>query len=546
MAHAASRFRAARQGGALLSVIVALVLVSMLGAAMAGLLHRGSHAQMQSYDLARAYYLAESGISYARAEGMLDTLATAGTPATVALDEREQFTVSVTSTNGVYTIEALGSTGVGSARETHQRLVRDGITVATWDPDASAPPMQEAPVDSVVEAFDDYSLSTWTTKSMSDFARMDEDSVYGAATWVRTYMSANNNMSADNEDDDLLSHYIGHEYFVFGRLDLLEQAWQANDYQIAYEVQVKMLWDYYRGYGAQGIAVHLIDNDKNFNKNQATGYQVSFMRYAAENEEGNYSSTFSSDYDGIPNSIKPPGLADHRLLVVWRISSSGNVRDWIAYKDLGSYSGLPGEDSTDWIMDYDDGISGECFRDFSTINVRVTEAYANSDKYTYIQVLRADPKSGEVRAGNARSDDINSGRKAYASELQGGTFPQWSPLNYEDWTVDGDCFTRQAATTTDPSGQLQWDGLNTNVFDGIEVLSDLGTIRVEDKPTSDGGTWVDGVWYADEWEEKRYEIGLHVTGNFNNLLLNTMYFDDFAVRFLQRDEDETLTPGVQY
>lgn len=536
-AHGPKR-NSSRQGGALLSVVIALILVSILGASMAGMLYRTGHGQAQSYDLARARYLAESGINFARTASQLDVLTNTG-PVTVMFDAREQFTVSVEQTNGLYHIEAVGSTGIGTGRETHQKITRSRMGLLPWDPDTAPPGVEVSTVVPIVEEFVVDSVSTWKQQSLGGFKVLANSSDgSGVDAWMESAgLNATDYMFFDWNAAGTWDHYVGLTFMVMNKLNSLGSAWFENDHQISYDVQIKMMWDYDRWYGAQGLALMVYNGDRHLTDWKTDSYNVSLMRYANDAELGDYNATFDYTYDGIPNGIKPPGLAGHRLLVLWVHENSANRVEWIAYKDLDNYTGLPGEDTVDWIVDWNDGVSGQCFRDYATLAARVIEArVTDSLSYRYLQVLRADPKTGIARAANTVGADINRNRKAYLPIQYGGTFPEWSPLDFNAWNEEQDYFTYLGGSSETSLQQIQWDGVNTNSAAPFVVMPDQGTIRIADHETPNKGNW----------NRNRWEIGMAVSGNFNNTMANKIYFDEFAVRFLNNSYEGTEVPGVQY
>jgi hypothetical protein len=381
-------------------------------------------------------------------------------------------------------------------------------------------------------------LANWqVTKAVDTLAGFERVEIPkpggGTDGLIATDMNASSFMVEDPQNKN---HFIGHQVLFFNQKPILGAAWLANSYQISYEAQVKMLWYTFRRYGAQGLALLLKSTDSDLAKGKSEGFYVSFMRYHDAAEVGRYADTFNYDYDGIPNTIKPPGLAGHRLLVVWNQWEDGKKCEWIAYKDLDHYSGLPGGDTVDWAVDWDDGSSGQCFKDYATIAARVIEARDGGDKYRYLQVLRADPKTGVARAANTVGEDINANRKAYLPQRRGGDFPQWSPINYNWWEAEQDYFTLSATLSDDPLRMITWDGVKADPHANILLLPDHGTIRIKDYKTPDSGTW----------KPELYEIGLHATGNFNSALDNEMYFDEFAVRFFINKTFADGVSGVQY
>jgi len=532
-----------RHGVSLLSVVIGLLLISVMGAAMAGLFYRCGYGHTQAYDIMRANYLAESGISYALTDGRLKELAKRGQPVTVSLGDKEQFTVSVTESNGLYRVKSIGVTDAGTGQETCRVIYRGQLRDGEWNPDKSPPAVEESTVGPFLDDLDNCTQlpSHWKVAWSppghghgSGFERVPVEPGIGNDGLIATDMNARYFMERDVQQHQ---HLIGQQELYLDQRSVLKNAWEINNRQISYEVQVKMLWSFYRLYGAQGLTVMLSSNNKkdpHGKKRKSEGYYISLMRYHSENEEGEYIDTFNFNYDGIPNAIKPPGLARHRLLVVWRQWNDGKKREWLAYKDLGNYSGLPGEDRKDWVVDCYDGVSGRGFKDYATIAVRVIEARASDgNKYRYLQVLRADPKTNVLRNANRIGNDINAGRLAYLPERLGGSFPQWSPIDYNCWTQEEDYFTLQATLS---DAVVAWDGVNTNGQTQIKILPDNGTIRSKEHLTPDKG----------KWPGQYYEIGLHTVGNFNNILLSEMYFDEFAVRFFINKALSSEVSGVQY
>ncbi len=519
-----------RTGATLISIVVGLMLLSVLGATMAAMIHRSWSSRTRAYDIMRARYLAQSGVDYALSTRDLAALE-AGGALTVDMGDNEQFVVTATlQTNDTYRIRSVGTTQVGSSREMHRVQMRGALLISDWDPDYAPPDVSESDVAGVVDDLNS-EMNNWdvanATGNYAGFEHIDIpwlSSVLGGSDgMISTDMRVNYFMGNDPQDNN---HVVGHQIIYFNKQSSFAEAWATNSYQLSYEAQVKMAWYKNRRYGAQGLVL-MLKNEGGISNGKSDGYYVSFMRYLDENETGQSQNTGTYEYDGIPNSIKPPGNAKKRLLVVWKQEMSGGqpVRSWIAYKDLESSPGLPGDDAKDWVTDVDDGYSGQGFKDLVALNVRVVEASVSDKKYHYLQVLRADPKDNVTRMANDIAEDINENRLAYMPQGYGGDFPQWSSLDFDNWQATNDYFSL--------SRSIVWDGVNTNGQTEIMILQDNGTIRTEALPTPDSGSL----------SNDRYEVGLHATGNFNDLLNNEMYFDEFALRFLINQASTGSTSG---
>lgn len=474
---------------------------------MASLIQRSWSSHLLAYEIMRARYIAQSGIDYVLSTCDLAAFEGAGA-VTVDMGDDEQFEVTVTLTNDTYRIRSIGSTQMGSSREMHRVQVLGAL------PSSYAPPaVVEGEVESVVDDFNE-NMENWVvTETHNDNAGFElvMNPTSGNADFV---VATDMNMSFMGYDPDGSFHLIGHQILYFtNKKKTFYEAWKKNSRHLSYEAQVKMGWYSDREYGAQGIAFMT----ERGNGRDTSGYYVSLMRYNNENEI--LWDLFSPGYDGIPNSIKPPGLKNQCLLVVWKQEMSGK-RAWLAYKDLTELG--------DWITDVTGSI-GQGFADFVTLNVRVTESIVCDKKYSFIQVMRADPKKTNRKSNNV-AEDINEKRRFYPHGL-GVKFPKWSPFDFDEWHRKNDYFS---LSRTIAGLNIDWDGVNPN--EHVAILSDGGTIRTEDFPTPN----------EEKWNSERYEIGLHVTGYFDDggsfYNIGEMYFDEFAVRFLKNKHPK----GINY
>ena len=275
---------------------------------------------------------------------------------------------------------------------------------------------------------------------------------------------------------------------IFLLLDMpahFEDAWQRAGKFLSYDAQVKHEWHDTLSRAADGICVR-------WHTPGGTGlYQglaVSFMNY--------------SENDFIPDNIKPPGLANTPLLVVWeqRVTGSTITRRWIAYKDLTQP--IPPDMEPDMYI-----LDGPVFNDFSSLFVRMEEKEINDVKTNELRVFYGDASRLESRNGVMPNDEPrDKQRKVYPpSWAESSPGILWPVNDVEDWTADHDYMTL-----------VTWDELNP-LATGYELM-DPNTLRT-----------VNFVTPEDDFSD-RNEIALHAFGD----LSKTILFDDMAVQILEK------------
>jgi hypothetical protein len=339
----------------------------------------------------------------------------------------------------------------------------------------------------------------------------------------------------------------------------LRQSWIGYGY-VNYDAQAKAGWYVGLQAAVSGISFRWTETAQSSGLFQ--GYGLTFMRYTYS------ASGCGGGYDFIPNSIKPPGMANHLLLVLWEQRVEGGVerRRWLAYADLGTpvlwggtRSGndlkvLGAQDSTDGLLSDD-----------SQVMVRVKDTYVAGQRVNDIMVFYADasPNFG-VRTPNSVATDIT--RKRMSPQWVDPTlFPTWPTnkfgwFNYTDsgtpytiynyWFPDFmistnptyfDFFTLvsgsnyigpEPPSTTpqltpvklilNPAYTDSRTDVSTPPGDNnlITLLPDKATVRTYKFALTDFPNW-------------NQEVGLHAMGNLNSSN-RVVAFDDFAIQILGR------------
>ena len=273
---------------------------------------------------------------------------------------------------------------------------------------------------------------------------------------------------------------------IFMLLDMipeLEDVWSRNSNFLSYDVQVKHTWGSGMTYVADGICVRW--NAPGI-PGQYEGLGISFMYYS------------STVNDFIPDSIKPPALANTPLIVMWeqKIEAGVEIRNWIAYKNL---------DLNDYVW------NTVSFGELSSLFVRVTEGKdTNGIKKNTLKVFYGDATNSSIKpdrldtVGNDVPDDRNRWvyPPSWATDSPGIL---WPDDTVDDWREKNDYMT-----------WVTWDAINPAASD-YDLSSDSMSIVTSNFVTPD-----------DDFSN-RNEIALHAFGNLNNTIL----FDDFAVRTVQ-------------
>ena len=218
----------------------------------------------------------------------------------------------------------------------------------------------------------------------------------------------------------------------------LRQSWQTYNH-VNYDIQVKVGW--YKDFQAAVSGINFRWHETTNNSGLFEGYGLAFMRYTYS------ASGCGSGYDYIPNSIKPPGLANKLLLVLWeqRVESGVEKRRWLAYADLGTPATYPnprtGNDVK--VIGAQDNVDG-LVNDDSLVMVRIKEQYIpRQDNALYQRINEINVFYGEaspyydgVRTPNVVATDITR-KRMFPEWIRPDLFPSWpsnklDPFKYTD------------------------------------------------------------------------------------------------------------------
>ena len=204
-------------------------------------------------------------------------------------------------------------------------------------------------------------------------------------------------------------------------------------HHVDYDLQVKAGW--YMGLQAAVSGLSFRWHETAHNSGLFQGYGLAFMRYTYS------ASGCGSGYDYIPNSIKPPGLANKLLLVLWEQRVEGGVekRRWLAYADLGTPATYPnpraGNDLK--VVGAQDNVDG-LINDDSLVMVRIKEKYIQGQRVNEINVFYGDasPYYDGVRTPNSVAADITR-KRMFPEWIRSDLFPSWPSnilglFNYTD------------------------------------------------------------------------------------------------------------------
>ena len=339
----------------------------------------------------------------------------------------------------------------------------------------------------------------------------------------------------------------------------IKHSWDDYGY-VHYDVQAKAGW--YTGLQAAVSGISFRWSETAHNSGLFQGYGLSFMRYTYS------ASGCASGYDYIPNSIKPPGMANKLLLVLWeqRVESGVEKRRWLAYADLGTPAPWGGSRSGNDLkvlgaQDWMDGL----LNDDSMVMVRIKDTFAAGQRVNEIMVFYADASPYYWwRNYNSVATDIT--RKRMSPEwVNPALFPSWAPkklgwFSYTDlgtpynicnfWFPDFitssdptyfDFFTLVSgsnkigpelpsttpvvtpvklvlnSTYSDTRSDVSTPPSDPNL---VTLLPDKATLRTYKFVLSSFPNW-------------NQEVGLHGMGNLNDSD-RIVAFDDFAIQILGR------------
>jgi hypothetical protein len=348
----------------------------------------------------------------------------------------------------------------------------------------------------------------------------------------------------------------------------LRHSWETYGY-LNYDLQTKVGW--YMGLQAAVSGLSFRWHETAHHSGLFEGYGLAFMRYTYS------ASGCGVGYDYIPNSIKPPGLANKLLLVLWEQRLEGGVekRRWLAYADLGTPAIYPnpraGNDLK--VVGAQDGVDG-LVNDNSLVMVRIKDVFIQGQRANEINVFYGDasPYYDGVRTPNVVATDITR-KRMFPEWIRSDLFPSWPSNKFGEFeypvggnthinnfwfptnTTDYDFFTLVSASdkiglVSDPGdpnsatpglNPVQWI-INPTYADPrtdtstIPTNTDLVTLLRYD---SVNNKWYDKAtlrtykFVLNDFNDQNLEVGLHGMGNLNNSD-RIVAFDDLALQILGR------------
>jgi hypothetical protein len=338
----------------------------------------------------------------------------------------------------------------------------------------------------------------------------------------------------------------------------LKHSWDDYGY-VHYDAQAKVGW--YVGLQAAASGISFRWTETAHNSELFQGYGLSYLMYT-------YSAAgCGTGYDFIPNSIKPPGMANHLLLVLWEQRVEGGVekRRWLAYADLGTPALWGGTRSGNDLkvlgaQDWMDGL----VNDDSMVMARVKDTFVAGQRVNEIMVYYADasPNFGG-RTPNSVATDIT--RKRMSPEWVDPTlFPTWATKRlgwfnytdsgtpytiynfwYPDFIISSDPTYFDFFTLISGSDKIGPPSGTTPVLTPVKlILNPSYTDSRTDVSTPPGDnnlisllpdkatvrTYKFALSAFPNWNQ---EVGLHAMGNLNGSD-RVVAFDDFAIQILGR------------
>ena len=586
-----------KNGGVLLGLIIALVVVAVLSAAMVRSLRSQAVTSTKAYNVMRARNAAESGYNYFASLERAEQVAFADEtdPVEYSMKNGDKFTISVTTNvNYLYATikgQALSGNSITATRPFKTRMpiggsggggddgtgggdgggelelnpddmLNDAIIADLpsneIDPGNKGNPLKDIRNKKIIKVNGKKRNKDLEQTYAKILALHEPFITEKLLTPLSSSLKLRTNLDARYATVDK-DHLF---WDVCLPLDLKSEAESAvtNNY-LSYDAQLKITWQnnnrnfyhpYARGYGAQGIAFKLSDEEKNADKKdlKLSYYALTVMCYSDDNEKNNLVSDYNllndthwgnrnlvgwnwndgywGDYDCIPNDIKPPRKAGEFMIVLWR--NDGNKRTWIAYQELEG----PIDDRWNrYVLDF-------------LLCIRVSEGGIDVEKggkkggtefkeYFDVQLFSGDgggqaSSPGDTIAYNQGSSEKR--RRYYnASDLPDAyntSFPTW-PVASEDWSADVDYFTLASATQHSPRLVLN------SKFNDAELLDDGETIRIFDE---------DSLYKNQKESNRTGELGLVFCGNFMSGIQFDMLNPDGELKVKNPDDEDYLNADI--
>lgn len=556
-----------QKGFSLIYLIIIMLILAGMGAGIYSFTTSSAYTELSENNRNRAYQLAVAGMNYAaeRYAAGVDLNSTQFKDTTYTLaNGRGQITYTVSIVTGAfiyyYDVVAIGTVNAS-----------DGLLQARAQVRSSSKPgapnyfSYELPANQAVMAITMDTLSGFTQSDLTDSGNHDMVSIesYVATGGTHLYWAAFTNQGTyPRSDADNPGCSMG---FHTARVNTsysnqIRQSWNTYGH-VNYDLQVKAGW--YKGLAAAVSGVVFRWHETANNSNLFEGYGLAFMRYTYS------SSGCGGGYDYIPNSIKPPGLANKLLLVLWeqRVVSGVERRRWLAYADLGTPANFPDARSGNdvKVLGAQDNVDG-LLNDNAMLMVRIKDVFVQGQRVNDINVFYADasPYYDGQRTPNSVATDITR-KRMFPQWIRADLFPSWPSKNlglfsYSDsgisyaiknyWLPDNntitdpgtyDFFTLVSASTnigpeppstTPVVNPVRWilnptytdsepdPDINPGNTDLVKLLPDKATLRTY-------------KFALNTFESYNAEVGLNGMGNLNDSN-RVVAFDDFALQLLGR------------
>jgi hypothetical protein len=556
-----------QKGFSLIYLVVIMLTLAGVGAAIYSFTTSSAYTELSENNRNRAYQLAVAGMNYAAEEfaNGADLSSNQFQNKTYTLaNNRGQITYTVTLVTGsiipYYDVISIGTVNNNDGLLLARAQVRSSSKSGTPNFFPYSPPANQTIVSITMDDLTGFNpqdlrdAANHTMVSIQSYVSTGGTHLYWAAfTSTGTYPVTD----GDNPGCTIGFHTarVKEDY-----ANQLRQSWQTYSH-LDYDTQVKVGW--YMGMPAAVSGLNFRWHETAHNSGLFEGYGLAFMRYIYS------ASGCGAGYDYIPNSIKPSGLANKLLLVLWeqRVESGVEKRRWLAYAVLGTPATYPnpraGNDLK--VVGAQDGVDG-LINDDSLIMVRIRENFIQGQRVNEINVFYGDasPYYNGDRTPNSVAVDITR-KRMFPEWIRTDLFPSWpsnklGPFSYTDggipyainnfWVPDNvtttdptyyDFFTLVSASNkigpeppsttpevnpvqlvlnpayTDPSSD---PNINPGNSDLVKLLPDKATLRTY-------------KFVLDNFNNWNMEIGLQAMGNLNSSD-RVVAFDDFAIQILSR------------
>ncbi len=592
------------KGFAFIYLIFIMMALGGMGAAIYSFTASSRNTELTENSRNRAYQLAQTGMSYAancytgNDPNCSPVLTNLHNRTFTLNNNRGQFSFTATKVTpatgtAYYDVTSFGTVNGNDGLLLARAQVRSSSDLNTSDPNNPNFFPAEPPINSPVANTTFQNLDAFKPASLKDAANHTKIAIqqYVATGGFHLYWAAFSDLGiypvpdADNPGCNIGFH-VGE--MATNLVQPLRQSW--TDYNhVNYDVQVKVGWYV----GLQAAVSGLNFRWHEVAPGKFEGYGLSFMRYT-------YSAAgCGGGYDLIPNSIKPAGLANHLLLILWEQRVEGGVerRRWLGYADMGIPNTNPalraGNDLK--VIGAQIAAVDGLVSDNTSILVRVKDKFVGGERVNEINIFYGDasPDNSQTAPNSACTDLAR--KKMPPQWVNALLFPSWpsnklgyfsftdtinpvhyyhSILNY--WVPDifnpdnpthdpnyYDFFTLTSRSTQIGSGALgntlslnpvrlilnpaYADGCSDSTVNPTDpndcnpnvVPANKNLVKLLRYPL--GGKWYDEgtlrtyKFVLDNFSAQGPELGLHGMGNLNHSD-RVVAFDDWALQILGHKE----------